>query len=143
MERLKLITAVHLFLIRENKILLLRRYNTGFQDGNYSVIAGHLDGNESATNAMLRETQEESGIIIDTNDLRLVHAMHRKSEHERIDLFFTATNYQGEVQNMEPNKCDDLSWYPINNLPNNMVPYVRKAIENYFEGIIYSEFGWE
>lgn len=39
MERFKLVTAVHLILTQNGKILLLRRYNTGYEDGNYSVVA--------------------------------------------------------------------------------------------------------
>ena len=46
MPHFKFKSAVHLFLIQDDKILLLRRYNTGYEDGNYSVIAGHLAGGE-------------------------------------------------------------------------------------------------
>ena len=73
------------------KILLLRRKNTGFFDGSYSVIAGHIDETETATHAIEREAMEEAGITVDNDSLRLVHTMHRKSTEERIDLFFTRT----------------------------------------------------
>lgn len=35
MERFKMRVAVHLILEQDNKYLLLRRYNTGYEDGNY------------------------------------------------------------------------------------------------------------
>ncbi len=140
MERFKLISAVHLFLIKDNKILLLRRANTGYEDGNYSVPAGHLDGNEKATDAMNREALEEAGIT--PVDLRVVHIMHRKSKDERIDFFLTAKDWTGDLHIAEPEKCDDLSWFPIDNLPPNIIPYVKSAIENYQNKIMYSEFGW-
>jgi 8-oxo-dGTP pyrophosphatase MutT (NUDIX family) len=63
-EHIKLPVAVHLFLKKNGKILLLRRYNTGYEDGNYSVIAGHIDGNENIYKAMIREAKEEAGIIL-------------------------------------------------------------------------------
>ena len=49
--------AVHLFLVQDGRILLLRRYNTGYEDGNYSVVAGHIDGGEKLKSAMVREGQ--------------------------------------------------------------------------------------
>ena len=41
-NRFSLPSAVHLFLLRGDEVLLLRRYNTGYEDGKYSVVAGHL-----------------------------------------------------------------------------------------------------
>jgi len=142
MERFKLISAVHLFLIKDNKILLSRRFNTGYQDGNYSVPAGHLDGDETATSAMTREALEEACIKIQPEDLEVIHVMHRKSDAERIDFFLIAKKWEGEIRIGEPKKCDDLSWFPLDNLPNNVIPYVSSAIKNYQNRVSYSEFGW-
>ncbi len=62
---------------------------------------------------------------------------------ERIDFFFEATSWEGEPQNNEPNKCDDLSWFSIAHLPKNTIPYIKIAIENYRKNIVFSEFGWD
>lgn len=56
--------AVHLFLVKDDKILLLRRSNTGYEDEMYSIVAGHIDGDEDAKTAMIREAREEAGIEI-------------------------------------------------------------------------------
>jgi len=141
-EYFKFVSAVHLFLVKDKKILLLRRFNTGYEDGNYSVPAGHIDGGEKATEAMIRETKEETSITVDNDQLRLVHVMHRRSAEERIDFFFKATKWHGDPNITETNKCDDLSWFPMNQLPKNMVPYVQAGIKNYINNIPFSEFGW-
>ena len=141
-ERFKLVVATHLFLIKNGQILLLRRFNTGYRDGQYSVPAGHLDGNEPSKIAMIREIKEEIGINIKPNNLKFVHLMHRLSEHERLDFFFTTKNWRGTPKIMEKNKCDDLKWFPLNKLPKNMVPYIRFAINNFQNNKVYSEFGW-
>src|SRR5688500_1097359 len=141
-ERFRAKVAVHVFLVREGSVLLLRRANTGYEDGNYSVPAGHLDGDESATSAGAREALEETGVVIDTATLKFVGVMHRKSNDERIDFFFEATSWSGELGNAEPEKCDELAWYAFDNLPPNVVPSVRRAIENSRAGIVFEEFGW-
>ena len=61
--------AVHIFLLRENHVLLLRRAHTGYEDGNYSVVAGHLDGGERVTRAAIREAHEGVGIALRPTDL--------------------------------------------------------------------------
>jgi 8-oxo-dGTP diphosphatase len=142
-ERFRALVAVHLFLLREDAILLLRRFNTGYEDGNYSVIAGHLDGGEEVIAAAVREAYEEAGIRIAPADVTVVGVMHRRSDSERIDFFVAASQWQGEIVNYEPDKCDELAWYPLDRLPMNVVPYVRRAIENYRAGRWFGSFGWD
>lgn len=141
-RRAKLVGAVHLFLIRDKKILLLRRYNTGYEDGHYSVVAGHLDGNEEIKAAMIREAREEAGIEIAAQDLRVVGVMHRKARDERIDFFLTTSRWTGEIRNQEPHQCDELAWFPLDALPANTIPYVRRAIDNYHQERWFDSFGW-
>lgn len=141
-ERFKLVAAVHLFLIRESQILLLRRFNTGYEDGKYSVVAGHLDGQEEVKAAAIREAWEEAGIKLSEEDIQVVGVMHRQSSDERVDFFVTASRWEGEITNQEPDKCDDLSWFPLDALPENTIPYVKKAIENYTNHVWFDSFGW-
>ena len=134
--------AVHLLLIKGGRILLLRRYMTGFEDGNYSVIAGHIDGGEELRTAMIREASEEAGIEISPSSLEVVGVVHARRDREYIHFFLTASDWSGEITNMEPDKCDELSWFDLDGLPDNTVPYVRRAIENYRSGIWFDSFGW-
>lgn len=141
-KRFKLLGAVHLLLIKDEHILLLKRYNTGYEDGNYSVVAGHLDGDEEVKSAMIREAREEAGIVIAPQDMQVTGVMHRKSNDERIDFFLVAHDWHGEIINNEPHKCAELRWFPLNQLPENVIPYVRRAIQNYQQGHWFDSFGW-
>ena len=140
--RFALLCAVHLFLEREGEVLLLRRHNTGYEDGNYSVIAGHLDGGEEVIAAAIREAREEAGITLAPDDLRVVGVMHNRSDAEYIDFFVTAHHWTGEITNAEPEKCAELAWFPRDALPPNVIPYVRQALKNYTRGIWFDSFGW-
>jgi ADP-ribose pyrophosphatase YjhB (NUDIX family) len=142
-ERFKIIPTVYLILLKGNKILLARRYNTGFHDGEYSFPAGHLDGNETMVQTMIREAKEEIGVSLSPSDLQLVHVMHRKEPNEeRVNLFFTAKNWESEPKIMEPHKCDDLNWFDLDNLPDNIIPYIKQVIACLRENKFYSEIGW-
>ena len=142
-ERFTLRTAVYLILLKNDKVLLPRRFNTGWMDGKYSLIAGHLDGNESVFDSMLREATEEAGIKITKKDLIPVKVLHRKSsDNEYVDFFFLAKHWEGEPSIQEPNKCDDMSWFSISHLPENILPYVKEVIQTYQDNVSFIESGW-
>jgi len=141
--RAKFPVTVHLLFFRENHILLLRRFDTGFEDGNYSVPAGHLDGNETVRMAAVREALEEIGVRIDISDVEFATVTHRKSDDERVDFFVHVNQWEGEPFNAEPDKCDEMRWCGVDMLPENTIPYVRKAIRNYLASISFDEYGWD
>lgn len=147
MVRFLLIPSVYLVLMKDNRILLSRRYNTGFHDGEYSFPAGHLHGeDETLREAMVREAKEEIGIEVDLADLELIHVMHRKQQEptneRRVNFFFKAKKWKGAPRIMEPNKCDDLQWFELDNLPNDTICYIKQAISCFRNSIRYSEYGF-
>ncbi len=142
-DRYKIITVVYLALIQDGKVLLSRRFNTGYMDGKYGLPSGHLEEGESLRQALIREVREEIAIILEPEDINVEHVMHILSP-DRADMafFFTANHFAGEPKNMEPEKCDDLNWFPLDSLPENIIPAVRQAIHCIRRRQFYSEFGW-
>ncbi len=129
-----------------NKVFLARRRNTGYHDGEYGLIAGHIEENETAREGIIREAEEEAGIKINAGDLKLIHVMHRMSDTDqsvRIGFFWTCERWQGEPRIAEPDKCDDIGWFPLNKIPKNTLPYVKHALKKIKNKEIYSEFNWK
>lgn len=144
--RNKFIPAVYIFLVKDSKILLSRRFNTGYEDGNYQVPAGHVEEGELPIEALIRETKEEIGVEINPENLKIVHVScrpkHDKTDN-RIDLFFKTEKWRGEIINIEPHKCDDLRWFSFNDLPQNITYHVKDAIESMQKNIFYNEIDLE
>jgi len=129
------LVGAHIFLVRDQKVFLIRRFNTGFRDGHYSVPAGHVDDGETVIEAAVREAREEVGVTISLEDLAFVHVVHiRKLDpehHDQMQFFFVAEKWVGEPENREPTHCDHADWYPLESLPENVVLYVAQALSLY------------
>lgn len=136
-------TAVYACIEQSGKLLMARRYNTGYCDGQYSLPAGKCDEGESLTTALQREMAEELGIIVEKEHLELAHVCHRKDEHTWVDVFFLVREWKGTLTNNEPHKCDDMQYVSWEELPENTIPYVRSILKNIQQGIVYSELDWE
>lgn len=137
------VPSVYLVMIKEGKMLLARRFNTGYMDGFYSFPAGHLNGNETVMQAVIREGKEEVDVDVLPQDLELIHVVSRKGhDAERVGFFFRAKAWKGEPAIMEKDKCDDVQWFALDAIPENTVDYVKNAIVTFQKGGTYSEFAW-
>lgn len=141
-ERNKAVPAVWLILIKNEKILLMKRQNTGYRDGDYNLPAGHIEPGELPKEAMIREAEEELGIRLSKKDLEFVHVSYRPKHDEtgdRVDFFFLAEEWLGEVRNAEPHKCSEILWIDPQQLPQNMPAHVKKILNCLSADEIYTE----
>lgn len=150
-ERYRITTAVMLFLFRNRnnsiEILLQKRQNTGYADGMWDCAAsGHVEANESMKTALVREAKEELNIDIDIKNVEfatLIHKCTPKTKDSYNNTFFAVTLYKGVPIINEPEKCSDLQWFNINNLPDDLLQDRKKALDNYFSKIPYDELDWD
>lgn len=140
----QIVKGAFLFLLKEKQILLYKRKNTTHYKSYYGVVSGNVEENEIFENAIIREAEEETGIKIKQEDLKAVHVMHRIDEKdESFYVFFLAEKWNGVIENKEPNRCEELIWTEIDKLPQNIVPYVKDAINNYRTKKYFSEYKWQ
>ena len=103
MGRYKSVVCCDLVITKnENLILLMKRQNTGTNDGEYELPGGHLEEGEDIFNCMIREAKEELCLSL-------------KDKEPKIG---------------EPNKCSELCWVDINHLPKETTKKVRKILKN-------------
>ena len=133
---------VYLIVKKKNTILLSLRQNTGYYDNFYGLVSGHVEDEESAINALIREAKEEAGIQILASQIKPIHIMHRKTDRYNIDIFFTCS-FPGAIVNLEPHKCANLAFFDLDSLPSNIIPYIEKAFQAILHKKIYSEEGWD
>ncbi len=140
--RQRAFVSVYLILRRNDEVLFLLRKNTGYCDGYYGLIAGHVDEGEGATKAMIREAREEAGIELRLDQVKPVHIMHRFGNRNNVDIFFDCSDWPGAVCNREPDKCEALQFFSLDSLPSNCIDYIRMALSDVSQGKFFSEVGW-
>jgi 8-oxo-dGTP diphosphatase len=134
MERNTIIPASYGIFTQEGKILLVKRVNSGYFDGYYSLPAGHVEAHETPIMALQREMEEELGIVIEEDDVTLATTSYRVifDKQDRVDFFFFISKFEGEMVNNELEKNEELLWVSLEELPENTIPYVvdvLRAIE--------------
>lgn len=143
MGRYQACIDLHLILRDEHgRVLLGERQNTGWADGQLGLPSGHLEDGEAARAGAAREAEEETGVLIKTDELRLVHLMHHYTNSGRVALFFEVRSWTGEITNTEPDKCAGWNFHDLTDLTANVVPYVAEALRHVAAGQRYSERGW-
>ena len=121
----------------ETEVLLSLRKNTGYRDGEYELPGGHVEAGEDLMQAMVREAKEELLIDIKVENLKIVHILHHFNG-DRINFILTTDCYEGVPQIGEPDSCDQIQWFGSNNLPTNIIPKIKKSIEEINSNLFYS-----
>lgn len=140
-------TACFILLRRGRKVAMVLRKNTSWMDGYYGLPAGKGEWHETFTQIAVREAKEEAGVTILPADVHMCHLVHRRSKTgddfmDWVDVYFEVGKWRGEPHNAEPEKSEELAWLDLDNLPDNVVPPQRAALEAIARGEPYSEHGW-
>ena len=122
----------------EEYVLLMKRKNTGSNDGEYELPGGHLEENEDIFDAMIREMKEELLLDLKREDIKIIHLMHHYTG-QRLNFIFEAdgTNLKPEIG--EKNKCSELRWVNIKSLPVETTSKVKLIINNILENKFYDK----
>jgi 8-oxo-dGTP diphosphatase len=134
--------AVHVFLVRQGNILLMRRAGSGYADGLLGLPAGHVDLGETPTECAVREVAEELGVVVNPGELRPGGTMFRNSQEPRVDIFFTAGSWTGTPRIREPHKCTELVWADPDALPGDALDFIAVAWRDARDGNVLREFGF-
>jgi 8-oxo-dGTP pyrophosphatase MutT (NUDIX family) len=94
--------------------------------------SGHVEEGEEIIVSAARELKEETGLTVGVNNLKLVAIVQRSVDYPYTDFLFVADKWQGTSQIMEPNKCDDMRWFPLDKLPDKLTSIVRIYQEKKF-----------
>ena len=134
MPDFSLIPAAYVALRRGDEVLLHLRQNTGYRDGHWALLAGHVEPEESVYAAAVRESYEEAGVRVDAADLLALTTVHRTLRgggpiEQRCDFFFATTVWKDSPSIREPEKCADMRWWPLGALPEPMAPHERDVLD--------------
>ncbi|MFH7340489.1 NUDIX domain-containing protein [Streptomyces sp. KHY 26] len=140
------VVGVHLHLQDEHGRLLLglRHPDSAYAGKRWHFLAGHCE-REAAVGCLVREAEEEAGLRVDPAGVELVHVVHLLDPSQarpRVQLVFRARSWTGTPEVLEPDRCVEWRWWPPTDLPQELVPYARTAIEGILADRVYSELGW-
>jgi 8-oxo-dGTP diphosphatase len=133
-QRRRVVVDVILLLMRNGRILLRERANTGYGDGAYEPPTGQLADRETIVETAVRVAWAEAGVVIRAENVSLAHVMQDVSGSGRIAFFLTVAGWSGE------HSSPDVRWFGVGNLPTNMLDRSRVALRNYAEGMRFSTY---
>jgi ADP-ribose pyrophosphatase YjhB (NUDIX family) len=140
----QLIVDIHLLLVTNGDLLLGRRANTGYGDGAFEPPSDRLAERETLVEAAVRVAAAQMGVALDPARVSLAHVLHDVSGAGRMAFFLTADGWADEACPIPPTagtrSYSDFGWYPLTELPANMIDRARVAVRNYAAGARFSTY---
>jgi 8-oxo-dGTP diphosphatase len=140
--------VVGVAIIKNGKVLLLRRANTSYMEGWLGFPGGHNLPEESPRQAAVREVLEETGLTITPERLEFLCVYARLStvstEPETVAYEFVLHLNDSETpKNAEPHRCSEMVWCDPKELPADIIDEFRQVVErSLYGGQEYLEIGY-
>jgi len=144
-NQFKFIAGVVIILRKDDKILFLRRKDTGFMDGYYGCPGGKVEGGETIIQAGVREALEKVSVNISPDKMQVVHVAKflHPGRREGFCFFVEAFEWEGEPYIMEPKKYGDMVWASLNDLSDKIIPVEPQILRDISKKLFYSDHVFE
>ena len=122
-----------LILNDKNEVLLMKRSGTvRNESGWWSKPGGGIDFGETVEESMIREMKEELGIEVEIIGY-LPHTNHFTKDKKQhwVALNFVAKIISGVPKIMEPHKCSEIAWFPMNKMPKKITQTTEDPVKDY------------
>lgn len=119
----------------QKEVLLLKRGPKAKNDqGKWERPGGTVEFGEKIEDMIKREIREETGLEIEI--IKMLgytdHFIETKNSHW-VSFGFLAKIIKGEPKVMEPGKHEDIAWFPLDNLPENIAQPTLEGISEYLK----------
>ena len=141
MSREEFLSAIYMIIKNEKgEILFQRRCGSKLWPDFLGLPAGHVDRGEDVYQALVREAREELNIDINSKDIEDTFVVNRVNKNLKpyYDVYFVIKNYKGIIKINEPNKCQELKWVLLDNMPEDVIEFEKIVLDNYEKGIKFS-----
>lgn len=132
-------------ILRDGKVLLGRRHEDPEKadselhgEATWTMPGGKMEFGETFEESAVRETAEETGIVLDPSSIRVISlANDRVPDAHFVTIGFLSETSEGEPKVMEPDEITEWRWFPLEDLPSPIFFPSAKVIESYRRGTIY------
>ena len=112
--------GVGVLLFSDGKLLLGKRSGS-HGAGTWGLPGGHLEPGEEVSDCAIRETQEETGLIVsDIRHVDFTNDLFEADKKQYITLFVEAKSFTGTVKRLEPEQCKEWRWFSASELPDTL-----------------------
>lgn len=139
MSSSKLFVAVKACIVNDQEEVLLVRESSNYIDGTntakYDVVGGRIEPSEMLLDALKREVKEETGLIVEDQQLIDVHDTFNHKHDEIwhiVRLYYKVTCAEGEIVLSKDH--DEYTWVSLREvqqfpgLIDNLIPTLKKII---------------
>jgi 8-oxo-dGTP diphosphatase len=122
--------AVQAFVVNSKNQLLMGLRKDEMDGGNWGLPGGHLDVGETLEECVLREVEEETGLVV-PNALQFasVEQPVTLSNKHYLHFGYLLKGFEEiEVINGEPEDIERWEWFDIDKIPSNIAPTQREMI---------------